>query len=253
VERDLGRLTLAAFAGYSAVRVEPGQEFRGADLTTNLTTDRYRGGAEFRYHLTPVSSLLIEAAYEETHFPYAAVRNYSEQNAGLGLETEGFFKGRVTAGIRRARLLQGDVSRTRPYLRGDLTQKFGRRFRLTERYTQQSSVSAFAIDGDLPTFEHKSLDLDLVIEITKRIDMRLGGTRDRVLSDGLVQVILDDGTTSVAERNDLSYIARADIGMRLGRARMSIFGSYTTRESTYFSEFGIQGLQAGARVEYAPQ
>jgi hypothetical protein len=57
----------------------------------------------------------------------------------------------------------------------------------------------------------------------------------------------------VAERNDLSYIARADIGMRLGRARMSIFGSYTTRESTFFSEFGIKGLQAGARVEYAPQ
>jgi hypothetical protein len=253
VERDLGRLTLVALASYAGVQVEPGQEFRGADLTTRLTTDRYHGGAEFRYHLTPVSSFLVEGAYQETHFPYAVARKFSEQNVGLGLETDGFLKGRVTAGIRRAQLLQGDASKIRPYLRGNLTQRLGRRFRLTERFVQESAVSAFAIDGGLPTYEHTTLDLNLAIEITQRIDMRLGGSRTRLVSDGLVQVVLDDGTTSAAERNDLAYIGRADIGMRLGRARMSLFGSYTTRESRYFSDFGIQGLQAGARVEYAPQ
>ncbi|MBX7184859.1 MAG: hypothetical protein K1Y01_06905, partial [Vicinamibacteria bacterium] len=56
-----------------------------------------------------------------------------------------------------------------------------------------------------------------------------------------------------AVRDDLVYDARGDIGIRLGRARLSAFVSYTTRESLYFSDFGIQGLQSGIRVEYAPQ
>lgn len=253
VERDLGRLTMVATLGYSGIRVDPGQEFRGANLTTTLTTDRYRGGGEFRLALTPVSSLVVEGAYEQTRFPLAPARNFSEENAGLGLDTKGFFKGRATAGVRSARLLQGGVSKIRPYFRGDLTQQLGRRFKLAERYTQESAVSAFAAEGGLPTYEHKSLDLNLAIQITNRIDMRLGGARDRIISDGLVQVVLDDGTPSTAQRDDLAYIARADLGMRLGRARMSVFGTYTTRQSIYFSDFGIDGLQAGARVEYAPQ
>ena len=143
--------------------------------------------------------------------------------------------------------------KTQPYFRADLTQRFGRRFALVERYTHESSVSAFATDGGLPTFERRSLDVMLSIEITRRIDMRLGGARDRTVSDGFVTVELDDGTTARAKRDDVSYVGRADLGMRLGRARTSIFVSYTTRDSPFFSDLGIQGFQAGARVEYAPQ
>jgi hypothetical protein len=252
-QRDLGRLTLALNAYYSATRVQEGQEFRGTDLFASLTVDRYRGGAELRYRVTPVSSLLFEGGYEETHFPNAAIRNFSEQNAGVGILTTGLLDGRATAGVRRTRLLQGTAEKTQPYFRADLRQQLGRRFALTERYTHESAVSAFATDGDLPTFERRSLDVLLAIEITRRIDMRLGGGRDRTVSNGLVTVILDDGTAGSAKRDDVSYVGRADIGMRLGRARTSIFVSYTTRESLFFSDFGIQGFQAGARVEYAPQ
>ncbi len=155
--------------------------------------------------------------------------------------------------MRRTELLRGTAEKTQPYFRADLRQQLGRRFALTERYTHESAVSAFATDGDLPTFERRSLDVMLAIEITRRIDMRFGGARDRTVSDGLVAVVLDDGTTGRAKRDDVSYVARADVGMRLGRARTSIFVSYTTRESLFFSDFGIQGFQAGARVEYAPQ
>ena len=252
-QRDLGRLTLALDANLAATRVQEGQEFRGADLTISLSVDRYRGGAELRYRLTPVSSLLIEGGYEESHFPNAALRNFSEQNAGLGIRTTGLLDGRATAGVRRTRLMQGTAEKTQPYFRADLTQRLGRRLSLAERYTHESAVSAFATDGDLPTFERRSLDVMLSIEITRRIDMRLGGARDRTVSNGFVAVVLDDGTTGRAKRDDVSYVGRADVGMRLGRARTSIFVSYTTRESQFFSDFGIQGFQAGARVEYSPQ
>ena len=253
LERDLGRLTLKADVYYAATGVEPGQEFRGADLARALTVDIYQGGAEFRYRLTPITSLLVEGAYKETHFPNARVRNFAEENVGLGIRTNGLIDGRVTGGVRRTQLLEGDVVKTQPYFRGQLTQRLGRRFSLTERYSHESAVSAFASDGGLPTFERRSLDVELAITITKRIDMRLGGSRDRTVSDGLVVVIRDDGTTQTAKRDDLAYVGRADLGMRLGRARTSVFVSYTTRDSLFFSDFGIQGFQAGARVEYAPE
>ena len=129
----------------------------------------------------------------------------------------------------------------------------GRRILVGETYTHESSVSAFAADGSLPTLEHRGLSLNLSIEISKRIDVRLNGMQDKLKSDGLVNVILDDGTRATARRDDVAYTASGDLGIRLGRARLGIFTSYTTRESLFFSDFGIEGLQAGARVEYSPR
>jgi hypothetical protein len=83
--------------------------------------------------------------------------------------------------------------------------------------------------------------------------MRLGGTRARLVSDGEIQVVIDSGEIATAIRDDLVYEARADLGFRLGRSRLSGFVSYTTRQSVYFADFGIKGLMSGARVEYAPQ
>jgi hypothetical protein len=254
-ERDLGRLTLALNAGYLMSEVEAGQEeFRGANLETALTSNRFVTAADLRLRLTPVTSFLIEGGYADSRFPRASGRNYTEPNVGAGFLTTGLIDGRITAGVRRTRLRSGNRSeRTRPYLRADLKQQLGRRFTLTERYAHESAASAFATDGQLPTYERRSLDVDLRIEFNKRLDMKIGGTRDRTVSDGLVRVVLDDGTTQIAKRDDVAYIGRADIGMRLGRARVALFVSYTTRDSLYFDDFGIKGIQTGARVEYSPR
>lgn len=253
LERDLGRLTLVARAVFTRSKLDNGQEFRGADLTTALTTNRFGVTPELQYRLTPLSALLIEGGYEATRFPNAGTRNFHQESIGLGLMTTGFFKGQVTAGVRRNSLTGGRASKNQPYLRGSLAQQIGRRLSLREAYIQESAVSAFAVEGTLPTFERRSLSLDLGIGITSRIDLRLGGTYETIKSDGLVNVILDDGTKAIGLRDDTAYIARADLGIRLGRARLGLFTSYTTRESLYFSDFGIDGLQAGARVEYAPR
>ena len=252
LERDLGRLTLVARISRNRMEVDAGQDFRGVDLAKALTTNRYSIAPELRYRLTPLSSLLVEGTYETTRFPNAVARDFSQESAGLGVMTAGFLKGQVTAGLRRNKLSSGGFTSSQPYLRGKMGQQLGRRFRLDEGYTHESAVSAFATDGSLPTFEHRSLTVDLAILITKRIDMRLGGTRDSTISDGLVQVVVDSGQTIRAKRDDVAYIGRADIGLRLGRARTALFASYTTRESLFFSDFGIKGFQAGARVEYAP-
>lgn len=253
IERDLGRLTLVARATFTRSKLDNGQEFRGADLTTALTTNRFGAVPELRFRLTPLSSLLIEGGYEATRFPNAGTRNFHQESVGLGLLTTGFFKGQLTAGVRRNRLTGGGASKNQPYLRGSLAQQLGRRLNLRESYAQESAVSAFAVEGSLPTFERRSLSLDLGIEITNRIDLRLGGTYETIKSDGLVSVILDDGTRATGLRDDTAYIGRADLGIRLGRARLGLFTSYTTRESLFFSDFGVDGLQAGARLEYAPR
>lgn len=253
IERDLGRLTLVARAAFNRNKLDDGQAFRGADLTAALTTNRFGATPELRYRLTPLSSLLIEGGYEATRFPNAALRNFHQESVGLGVLTTGFFKGQVTAGIRRNTLAGGGTSKNQLYLRGTLSQQLGRRLNLRESYTQESSVSAFAAEGGLPTFERRSLTVDLGIGITGRIDLRLGGTYETIKSDGLVDVILDDGTKAIGLRDDVAYIGRADLGIRLGRARLGLFTSYTTRESLFFSDFGIDGLQAGARVEYSPR
>lgn len=251
-ERDLGRLTLAVRGMVGQTRADPGQRYRGTNISTSLSTDDLFAELQLRYSVTPLSALLLEGGYKETHFPDAAVRNFAEESAGAGIRTKGFFKGRVTAGLRRTHLLTGSISKTRPYLRADLTQQLGRRLTLLERYDNNSSVSVFARDGFLPTYENRQLSVDLRIELTRRFDMKLGGTRAHNISDGEIQVVTDSGQVAVALRDDLVYDARADLGIRLGRARVAAFVSYTTRHSLYFSDFGIQGLQTGIRLEYAP-
>jgi hypothetical protein len=134
-----------------------------------------------------------------------------------------------------------------------MMQQLSRRFRLTERYDNNSSVSAFARDGFLPTYENREISVDLLILLNQRIDMRLGGTRAHNISDGEIQVMTDTGEVAFALRDDLVYDAHADVGIRLSRARLAAFASYTTRHSVYFSDFGIQGLQTGIRLEYAPK
>ena len=253
LERGLGRLTLVARATFSRSKLDSGQEFRGADLPTALTTNRFAAVPELRFRLTPLSSLLIEGGYEATRFPNAGTRNFHQQSVGAGILSTGFFKGQVTAGVRRNRLAGGGASNTQLYLRGSLAQQLGRRINLKESYTQESAISAFAVEDGLPTFERRSLSLDLGIRITSRIDLRLGGTYETIKSDGLVNVILDDGTKATGLRDDAAYIGSADLGIRLGRARLGMFTSYTTRESLFFSDFGIDGLQAGARLEYSPR
>lgn len=253
VERDLGRLTLQVRGLYGQTRADDDQRYRGTDISTSLSTNDLVTSAQLRYSVTPLSALLIEGGYKETHFPKASVRNFAEEFAGAGIRSGAFFKGEITAGLRRTHLLVGSISKTRPYLRADLTQRLGRRFWLTERYHNNSSVSAFAKDGFLPTYENRELSVDLRIVLTKRIDMKVGGTRAHNISDGEIQVVTDSGEVVFALRDDLVYDARADLGIRLARARLAAFVSYTTRHSVYFSDFGIQGLQTGIRLEYAPQ
>lgn len=253
LERDLGRLTLVARAVFNRSDLDDGQEFRGADLARALTVNQFGVTPELRYRLTPLSSVLVEAGYEASRFPNTSTRNFHQESLGLGILTAGFFKGQVTAGLRRNRLASGGPSNDQLYLRGSLAQQLGRRINLRESYTQESAISAFAVEGSLPTFERRSLSLDLGIVITSRVDLRLGGTYETIRSDGLVNVILDDGTQATGLRDDTAYIGRADLGIRLGRARLGLFTSYTTRESLFFSDFGIDGLQAGARLEYSPR
>jgi len=254
LERDLGRLTLAVRSSVNRTRLDANQDFRGADLTTALSLDVLSVAPELRYRLTPVTSLLLEGAYDNSRFATAQGRNFHSEGAGIGIMTAGLFKAQVTAGWRRNQLNSRGASKTQPYFRLRITEsrQIGRRFRLTGSYTHDSTVSAFAVDGSLPTLEQRALNAQLAIEITKRMDLRISGIRTTLKSDGLVRVVLDDGTAGVARRDDVAYVGTADLGLRLGRARVGLFSSYTTRDSLFFSDFGIQGLQAGARVEYAP-
>jgi len=254
VERDLGRLTLVARATFNRTRLDADQDYRGADLTTALTVDRLMASPEFRYRLTPMTSLLVEGSYDVSRFPKASNRNFHGESVGVGVLTTGLLKGQATVGVRRNTLSSGGASSTQPYFRFNLNEsrQLGRRFRLDGSYAHESTISAFAGDGGLPTIEQRSLRVGLGIQLNKRMDLRLSGNRTTLKSGGLVRVILDDGTTGLERRDDVAYVGTADLGFRLGRARVGLYASYTARESLYFADFGIQGLQAGARVEYAP-
>jgi hypothetical protein len=257
LERDLGRLTFGTTATFASTKVDRDQKFRGADLFTALSTERYDTSPQFRYRMTPFSSLIVEGSYALTRFPNAPARNFHSESAGIGVMTNGLFTGQITVGYRRNTLSSGRLGRSRPYVQANFplpsSAQLGRRVRLYWSYSHLSTISAFSYDGALPTFERRSLMLGLAIMITKRMDLRLDGTQDKIKSDDEVLVTLDDGTQGKAIRDDVAYVGRADLGIRLGRARVALFTSYTTRKSLYFSDFGIEGLQAGARVEYSPR
>jgi hypothetical protein len=254
-ERDLGRLTLTARAFADSNEVDAGQDFRGADLSASLSANRYRVEPGLQYRLTPLSSLLLVGSYESSRFSKASSRNFHSEEIGVGLQTAGLFKGRVLGGVRRSQLVSGQASNTQPFFRLSLTQsrQLGRRLRLSGEYSHESTISAFAADGGLPTIEQRSASVGLTIDVTKRMDLSLRGQQTKLKSGGLVVVILDDGSLGKAKRDDVVYVGDASIGIRLGRARVGAFVSYTTRQSQYFSDFGIEGIQAGARVEYAPR
>jgi hypothetical protein len=74
----------------------------------------------------------------------------------------------------------------------------------------------------------------------------------RLLSEGRISVINEDGERTTAVRDDNVRQAGLGIGYRIrSRFRIGLEGSYTTRRS-HFADLGIQGLLIGASLNYIP-
>lgn len=251
-DRNLGLITLSLDATYGRTRVGAGQEFRGADLQRALSQDEVSGRARASFRLTPVTALLTEAELSVHELPLAEARNYNRQRFGVGIATDGLFKGEALGGFSRTTLDAGGRSASAPYFRVSLAQNLGTRIVLTERVDLEQTLSAFATDGEVPTFNRLSAGVTLQYSFLRRFSLRLAGGIDKIESLGLVEIVGDDGRPRRVKRDDTAYTGDVDLGIQLGEARLSGFARYTTRESLFFSDFGIDGFQVGARLSYRP-
>jgi hypothetical protein len=251
-DRNLGLITLSLDATLARVRVSGGQEFRGVDLERALSQDELTGRARASLRLTPITSLLAEAELSAFELPLAAARNYSRQRFGVGFATSGLFKGEALGGVSRTSLDAGGGSASAPFFRVSLTQNVGTRIVLSERLDLEQTLSAFAVDGEVPTYDRLTAAVTLQYSFLRRFSLRLTGGIDKIESLGLVEIVGDDGRPRRVKRDDTAYTGDVDLGVQLGEARLSGFARYTTRESLFFTDFGIDGLQVGARLSYRP-
>lgn len=251
--RDLGRFTVGFDTSARRYRLGNNQFERGADLVRALSRDEINFKLRASLRLTPITSLVTEAETSTNSLVNARVRDYERQRAGIGFASTGLFTGSAVGGFSRTSLKTGVKTVSAPYFRAFLTQQVAGRVQLREAVDVEQVVSAFAVDGDIPTIDRLHVSLGVGYTFLRRMSVNARGDLDKIKSLGKVRITLDDGKLGEGKRDDTAYTGDVDLGIQLGEARIAGFARYTTRASLFFTDLGINGLQLGARVTYAPK
>jgi hypothetical protein len=249
------RLTFVLEGLLSRREAEEGATYLGADLHRTLTHDMARGFFELGYRLTPKTSLLVETDYQTDRFPLDPRRDADSNRLGGGfrLESRTRLAGRAVAGVRSFRpLAAGTRDVQRFYAQADLTYHFGPRTRLVGGYSQDIQYSAFETTGDTPTVRVETGRLRLEKGLGGRFDVRFAAALTRLVTDGAVRIVPDDGPAFTAVRDDTVREAGAELGYTFrSRLRIGAGATYTERRST-IADLGIEGLLLGGTITFTP-
>lgn len=248
------RLHLSTAGRAERFEFDQDQDFLGADVRRNLSRDTYTFPATIRYALTPKTSLLLEGDHQMDRFQFAGARDADSNRiaGGFQIDSKVFFSGRAVGGMRFFRPREAGVAqRTEPYGVGELTYHFGPRTRLTATYSRDLAYSAFTVTGGTPLVDLDRYSLRLEKGLIGRFDLRLHGTYTELRTDGSITVPTADGPVT-QDRSDHAREAGADLGYVFrSHIRVGLAATWVDRRST-FTDFGIDGLLAGATVTWVP-
>jgi hypothetical protein len=235
-------------------RVIDEELFLGNDLNANLTRDKYVAGGELEYALTVKTSLVGGGDHQWDRFPKAPSRNgeWDRYYGGIRIISETLLSGEALVGTRRFTRDDDNQGVQRLYVRSHFQLAYSPRTSITALYTKDFDYSAYTTTGDTQTNQHDIIGAGINKELGSRVDIQLFGNYNKLLSDGAVTIVLPDGTVQTGVRDEhywryggnLGYYIREDL-------RAGVEVSYSQRTSTV-DYFGVQGLNFGITVTYAP-
>jgi len=253
---DQYRFGIRTALGAQRVEYAAGEQYRGADLRTNLNRDIYFARLELRYRLTGKTSFVLGGEHEMNRFSVDETRDADTNPlwGGFEIDSPTRLSGRAVGGVRLFRPLDpvGKSQITAPY--ADVTLTYTVSPRTLFRFTHQRDLqySAFRVSGDSPTRRNASYELRLEKGLVGRLDLWVWGRYTELKTDGEITVDNLDGSTQTAVRDDQYTEAGADLGYRFrDNLRIGLSAEYSERRSN-FSDLGFDGLLLGASVTYTP-
>jgi hypothetical protein len=139
------------------------------------------------------------------------------------------------------------------YTNSDLGWIFGPKTRLQLRVTADTTYSAFQSTEGLPTNTNWTYEAHLYRKVTPKIELDLW-TRWTTLKSDVPLLVLppEGGPPTAIVRDDVNSELGAFLSYRIWNTlRAGVNATYNNRDSNY-SDFGVDGLLVGLRIEYDP-
>jgi hypothetical protein len=234
-----------------------GEYYLGQDLSRTLTQDMYLARVEAAYRITGKTSLIAVGDYQIDRFPKDPARDTDSNRVGGGfaIASDTRLYGRVEAGIRffRPRNSTVDSKGSGFYTNSEMGWIFGPKTRLYARVTADTYFSAFQSTQGLPTNTNWTYELRLLRRITEKINFDLWTRWTTLKSDVPLMVLPPEGGPPTAiVRSDVNSESGAFLSYTIWKTlHAGVSATYSNRNSNY-SDFGVDGLLVGLRVEYAP-
>jgi len=251
--RPAARLKLTPNLSVTQRTLPQSQSYQGTDLQQTLTQDTYRAGVELSYALTPKTSLLLPADYQQDRFDKDPSRDADSNRFGIGFsvtsETAPLTM-RAVGGIRLFRPKDpGYVDSQVPWADVNIIYRLGPKTRLTGSFNTDLAYSSFRSSEGAPTISRQNYGLRLWRRITYRIDLDMWATYAATVSDN--KLLLDPNQPQGQVLDDNWWEAGADLGYAFfGKIRLGVNARYSERQSNY-ADFGIDGLVFGFSIRYA--
>jgi hypothetical protein len=253
---DQYRFGIRTDLGAQRIEYAEGEEYRGADLSTNLNRDVYFARLELRYRLTGKTSFVLGGEHEMNRFLVDESRDADTNPiyGGFEIASETRLSGRAVGGVRLFRPLDpvGEAQIVAPYADVALAYIVSPKTRFEFTYRQDLQYSAYRVSGDTPTRRDATYELRLEKGLFGRVDLWAWGRISQLKTDGEITVENPDGSTETAVRDDKYREAGIDLGYRFREnLRIGLSAEYTRRASN-FSDLGFDGVLFGATVTYTP-
>lgn len=226
----------------------------GNDLQANLTRNTYRAGGELEYALTVKTSLLAGGDRQWDRFPDAPARDgkWDRYYGGIRVTSDTLLSGEALVGTRRLTREADNRGKQALFVQSNFSIAYSPRTSLSFGYNKNFDYSAYTTDGETQTNERDTATAGINKELGSRVDIQLFGTYNRLRSDGVVTIVLPDGTVQKGVRDETYWRYGGNLGYYIREnLRTGVEVSYSQRNSEV-DYFGVQGLNFGVTVTYRP-
>lgn len=244
--RVSGKTELIGSYQRSNVKYDEKETFLGATLAEQLDRREDRTELQFRYAMTPLTTLVVRGETGKDRFQRARLRDSDTVRVMPGFELKPFalISGQVFVGYRR---LNAVDERLPDYS--------GVAALVNATYVRGSTRFEVKVDRDIsysyaPAHPYYAL-LDTGLTVTQHV---YGGWEGvgRVSRQALAYRQLSSDSTSIP--TDRGYIYGGGVGYRVGEAlRLGMDVNYSTRRSEFEGRRDFEGLRVFGSIAYATQ
>jgi hypothetical protein len=219
--------------------------FLGSNLRDQLNRTQTVAGLTFRYELTPLTSVVVDASRSADRFEFSDLRDADSTQVTLGLRFDPYalIKGSGQVGFRRYTPLAGDV----PGYRGVTAAVNLSYVAITDTKLglQVTRDVQYSHDVDQPYY--------LLTGLTGSIGQQILGPVDLEARLGFQRLSYRDRVGSIVaapDRRDKVQILGIGIGYRIGRDLRIAFNVESTGRESVVARREYQGLRYGTSMTY---